>query len=77
MEAQESQRTIAVHALETLGASDRGIALLRRGLKRATERVAAGEDPPNIVRNVDANHAIETHAWNTVRGPGATSEAAE
>ena len=77
MEAQESQRPIAVHALETLGASDRGIALLRRGLKRATERVAAGDDPPNIVRDVDANHAIETHAWNTVRGPGGASEAVE
>jgi hypothetical protein len=37
----------------------------------------AGQDPANIVRNEAANHAIETHAWNTVRAPDVPREAAE
>ncbi len=77
MEAQESQRPIAVHALENLGTSDRGIVLLRRALKKAVEAVAAGKDPANIVRDEADNHAIKTHAWNTVRLPDIPSEAAE
>lgn len=77
MEAQESQRPIAIHALENLGTSDRGIVLLRRALKKAAEAVAAGKDPANIVRDETNNHAITTHAWNTVRIPDAPSEAAE
>ena len=77
MEAQEGQRAIAIHALENLATSDRGVVLLRRALRRALDRVAAGGDPPNIVRDAAANRAIETHAWNTVRAPGARHEAAE
>ena len=75
MEAQEGQRTIAVHALENLATSDRGVALLRRGLRRSIERMQAGQDPANIVRDDTVNRAIETHAWNTVLPPAA--EAAE
>lgn len=77
MEAQESQRPIAIHALENLGTSDRGITLLRRGLRRSLERVQAGQDPANIVRDADANNMIETHAWNTVRAADTPREAAE
>ncbi len=77
MEAQEGQRPIAIHALENLGTSDRGVVLLRRALKKSTQAVAAGRDPANIVRDEAKNHAITTHAWNTVRRPDAPSEAAE
>jgi hypothetical protein len=77
MEAQESQRPIAIHALENLGTSDQGIVLLRRALRKSLECMQAGQDPANIVRNEAANHAIETHAWNTVRAPDVPREAAE
>ena len=77
MEAQEGQRTIAVHALENLGNSDRGIVLLRRALRQSLEQMAAGRDPANIMRDEAANHAIETHAWNTVRVPDGSLAAAE
>ena len=77
MEAQEGQRTIAVHALENLTVADRGIVLIRKRLRDAIKRMEAGEDPPNIVRDPDQNRAIETHAWNSVYGPGDAAEAAE
>lgn len=66
MEAQESQRTIAVHELENLAHSDRGIVLLRRALRRALCDVQEGRDPQNIVRDTNANRAIETHGWTSV-----------
>lgn len=77
MEAQESQRPIAIHALENLATSDRGIVLLRRQLRRSLDRMAAGQDPANIVRDEAANRALVTHAWNTVIAPDAPREAAE
>lgn len=67
MEAQEGQRAIAIHDLETLVSSDRGISMLRRMLKQQLDRIRRGEDPMNIVRDPAKNHAIETHASNTVR----------
>jgi len=77
MEAQESQRPIAIHALENLATSDRGIVLLRRALRRSLDKMAAGGDPANIVRDEAENHAIKTHAWNTVRLPDTPQQAAE
>ena len=47
-EAQISQRTIAVHALEHLGASDRGVTLLRKGVRRGIRAVQQGQDPPEL-----------------------------
>jgi len=67
MEAQEGQRAIAIHDLETLVSSDRGIVMLRRMLERQIEAVQRGRDPMNIVRDPGENHAIETHAFDTVR----------
>ena len=67
-EAQLSQRPIAVHALEHLATSDRGIAMFRRLLKKATQAVARGEDPPGILR--DPNQLIvQVGARNEVRAP--------
>ena len=67
MEAQEGQRAIAIHDLENLVSSDRGTVLLRRMLERQIEAIRQGPDPLNIVRDPDKNHAIETHAFDTVR----------
>ena len=50
-EAQIGQRPIAIHAREHLGAIDRGVAMLRRGLREAIAKVQEGEDPPNVWRD--------------------------
>ena len=66
LEAQEGQRTTAVHALEHLGTSDTGIAMLRHLLREQIQRVEQGLDPINTVRDERANRKIPTGAWNTV-----------
>jgi hypothetical protein len=50
-EAQVSQRPISIHGLEHLGATDRGITMFRRQIRRGIRAVAQGEDPPGLVRN--------------------------
>ena len=42
---------------------------LRRLLREQIERVEAGQDPINVVRDPDANHRIPTNAWNTILSP--------
>ena len=49
-DAQVSQRPIAVHALEHLGATDRGITMLRKMVREGIRAVQRGEDPRNLVR---------------------------
>ncbi|MCI0546841.1 MAG: Rieske 2Fe-2S domain-containing protein [Candidatus Rokubacteria bacterium] len=44
-DAQASQRTVAIHALEHLGAADRGVIMLRRILRDGIRATARGEDP--------------------------------
>jgi nitrite reductase/ring-hydroxylating ferredoxin subunit len=53
-EAQVSQGPTAWHSEEHLATSDRGIAMLRRVLRRQLERVAAGEDPAGVGFDPDA-----------------------
>ena len=65
-EAMEGQRPIAIHALEHLVSSDKGVMMLRQLLRRQLDALAAGRDPINVVRDPARNHAIETHAWNSV-----------
>lgn len=74
MEAQEGQRPIAIHALENLVSSDKGISLLRRKLKQSLDLMRQGNDPLNIVRDPEKNRAIETHAHNTVRAIAPTGK---
>ena len=50
-EAQIGQGPIAIHAREHLGTSDRGVAMMRRGLREAIEAVAEDRDPPNVRRD--------------------------
>jgi phenylpropionate dioxygenase-like ring-hydroxylating dioxygenase large terminal subunit len=44
-DAQSSQRRIAVHALEHLASTDRGVVMLRRIVRDGVRAVARGEDP--------------------------------
>ena len=44
-DAQSSQRPIAVHALEHLASTDRGVVMLRRIVRDGVRAVARGEDP--------------------------------
>src|SRR5262249_37652350 len=69
MEAQEGQRRIARHALENLGTSDMGIALLRQTLRKAMRDVQEGREPQNLIRDPEQNRALETSCWNTVMTP--------
>ena len=73
-EAQVSQRPIAIHGLEHLGATDRGITMFRRQIRRGIRAVANGEDPPGLVRN--GGGVSPTYCNNTiVRQPNAETEA--
>ena len=64
-EAQVSQRPIAIHALERLATTDRGVAMFRRILRRAIEDVRAGRDPQNVFREPE-KCLINVVAGNTV-----------
>ena len=50
---------IADRTKENLGASDRGISLIRKQLFKDLAAVAAGKDPKGLVRDVKANRNIE------------------
>jgi len=63
-EAQVSQRPIAVHGLEHLGATDRGVTMFRNQIRRGIRAVSAGEDPAGIFR--DGGAAIPTYCNDTV-----------
>ena len=74
-EAQESQRPIAVHALEHLGATDRGVTLVRKLVREGIRVVQRGEDPRRGLPST--GRAIPTYCRNTVLRvpPAATAEA--
>jgi phenylpropionate dioxygenase-like ring-hydroxylating dioxygenase large terminal subunit len=47
-DAQSSQRRIAVHGLEHLASTDRGVIMLRRIVRDGIRAVARGDDPPGM-----------------------------
>ena len=59
MMAWVSQGPIAQRELENLGASDQGVAMYRRMLKREIKKVERGEDPLGIVRDPNRNQRID------------------
>ena len=63
-EAQVSQRPIAIHGLEHLGETDRGVSMLRNQIRRGIRAVAAGHDPISLNRNDTG--LIPTYCNNTV-----------
>jgi hypothetical protein len=62
-EAQVSQRPIAIHAMEHLGASDRGVILFRKLLRQQIRVVQQGKDPRGV--NAMNVKAIPTYLRNT------------
>ena len=75
-EAQESQRPIAVHALEHLGAMDRGVTLVRKLLREGIRALQRGEDPRRAVAR--DGKSIRTFCRNTVlRIPAADTPEAD
>jgi phenylpropionate dioxygenase-like ring-hydroxylating dioxygenase large terminal subunit len=63
-EAQVSQRPIAIHGLEHIGATDRGIMMFRIQTRRGIRAVQAGRDPTDFYR--DAGMIIPTYCSDTV-----------
>ena len=59
-----SQRRIALHGLEHLTYCDKGVAMLRRLLKREIAKVARGEKP--YVSPVRSGHQLPTYCHDTV-----------
>ena len=75
-EAQVSQRPIAIHGLEHLSETDRGVSRFRRQMRRGIRAVRDGNDPAGLCREEGA--VIATYCNNTViRMPAAASEAAD
>jgi phenylpropionate dioxygenase-like ring-hydroxylating dioxygenase large terminal subunit len=64
-EAQISQRSIAVHGMEHLGATDRGITMFRRQIRRGIRAVQAGDDPTQALAPDDTGH-VPTYCNDTV-----------
>jgi nitrite reductase/ring-hydroxylating ferredoxin subunit len=63
-EAQVSQRPIAIHGLEHLGATDRGVTMFRNQIRRGIRTVEAGRDPPGLCR--DPKAVIPTYCNDTI-----------
>jgi nitrite reductase/ring-hydroxylating ferredoxin subunit len=63
-EAQVSQRPIAIHGLEHLASTDRGVTMFRNQLRRGIRAVEAGRDPATLCR--DAGAVIATYCNDTV-----------
>jgi phenylpropionate dioxygenase-like ring-hydroxylating dioxygenase large terminal subunit len=63
-DAQVGQRPIAIHALEHLASTDRGVLGVRRLLRQGIRDVKRGKDPRGVVRLPTAS--IPTHSQDTV-----------
>ncbi len=75
-EAQVSQRPIAIHGLEHLGATDRGVTMFRNQIRRGMLAVRSGQDPTGLSRNAGA--VIPTYCNDTiVRVPHAADMATD
>jgi len=59
---QEQQGAVADRSREHLGASDRGIIMLREMIRESIEAVAEGRDPHAVIRDPAANYVIEIDA---------------
>jgi 5,5'-dehydrodivanillate O-demethylase len=59
MMAWVTQGTIADRTMENLGASDKGIAMYRKVLRRELKKMENGEDPMCVIRDPAKNQCIE------------------
>jgi len=63
-DAQSGQRAIAIHALEHLASTDRGVLMLRKIVRDGIRAVAAGGDPRELLR--EPRPPITTYTQDTV-----------
>jgi len=63
-DAQSSQRACAIHELEHLAATDRGVIMLRKIVRDGIRAVEAGQSPRGVSR--DSAETIRTHCQDTV-----------
>jgi len=63
-DAQSSQRTIAIHDLEHLASTDRGVIMLRKIVRDGIRAVEAGARPRGV--SLEAGEPIRTHCQDTV-----------
>jgi hypothetical protein len=66
-EAVEGQGPIALHGLEHLVSSDRGVMLFRKLLRTAIHEVREGRDPKGIMRDALCARQVRTSAGSVVR----------
>lgn len=66
-EAVEGQGPIAVHGLEHLVTSDKGVILFRRILRQAIQAVHEGRDPKGILRQAGKAAFVQTSAGSVIR----------
>jgi len=66
-EAVEGQGPIALHGLEHLVSSDRGVLLFRKILRAAIHEVGEGRDPKGIFRDAALARHVRTSAGSAVR----------
>jgi nitrite reductase/ring-hydroxylating ferredoxin subunit len=73
-DALTGQRPIAIHALEHLGSTDRGVILFRRLLREGIRAVQRGEDPKGLLREPCPPIATYCHDAVIAAPVGATPE---
>ena len=64
-DAQVSQRPVAVHALEHLATTDRGVIMLRSLVRRGIRTVQNGEDPEGVT--LQDNGIVPTYSYDWLR----------
>ena len=74
-EVQEGQGPIAIHALENLATSDRGVVMFRRILKEQIQAVQEGRDPKGVFRDPKKASSLPTTAGIVIRTPEASEVA--
>ena len=63
-EAQVGQRPVAIHGLEHLGATDRGVLMFRQQIRRGIRAVQAGQEPEGLSR--EAGAIMPTYCNDTI-----------
>jgi hypothetical protein len=66
-EAQEGQGPIAIHPLEHLVSSDKGVIMFRKILREAINATKEGRDPKGIIREPNKSKCVSTTGGSIVR----------
>jgi hypothetical protein len=76
-EAQVGQRAVAVHELEHLGATDRGVIMFRQQVRRGIRAVQEGQDPQGLFATPapSSRPTATTPSWRCRRRPPPTRTA--